>query len=69
MAVVLLTGASGLVGSRLLPRLAASGFECRALVRGDLEGYRAGQRGQFRIPEAAIGEWIRPAADTEATRS
>ena len=40
----------------------------RALVRGDLEGYRAGQRAQFRIPEAAIGEWIRPAADTEATR-
>ena len=34
----------------------------RALVRGDLEGYRAGQRGQFRIPERAITEWIRPAA-------
>jgi UDP-glucose 4-epimerase len=37
MRVVLVTGASGLVGSRVLPRLAASGFECRALVRGDLD--------------------------------
>lgn len=36
MTVVLLTGASGLVGSRLLPRLLESGVECRALVRGDL---------------------------------
>jgi UDP-glucose 4-epimerase len=33
---LLLTGASGLVGSRLLPRLLADGHECRALVRGDL---------------------------------
>ena len=33
---LLITGASGLVGSRLLPRLADSGHECRALVRGDL---------------------------------
>lgn len=37
MTTVLLTGASGLVGSRLLPRLAQSGFECRALIRADLE--------------------------------
>ena len=36
MTTVLLTGASGLVGSRLLPRLSAAGFECRALVRSDL---------------------------------
>ena len=35
MTTLLLTGASGLVGSRLLPRLAQSGFECRALVRAD----------------------------------
>ena len=35
----------------------------RALVRGDLEGYRAGQRGQFRIPPEALEQWIRPAAD------
>lgn len=33
MTTVLLTGATGLVGSRLLPRLADAGFECRALVR------------------------------------
>ena len=34
---LLLTGASGLVGSRLLPRLVEAGHDCRALVRGDLE--------------------------------
>ena len=36
MTTLLLTGASGLVGSRLLPRLADDGHECRALVRGDV---------------------------------
>ena len=35
MTTILLTGASGLVGSRLLPRLAQAGFDCRALVRAD----------------------------------
>ena len=30
---ILLTGATGLVGERLLPRLLAAGHECRALVR------------------------------------
>src|SRR5690348_6434497 len=35
MTPLLLTGATGLVGSRLLPRLADAGFDCRALVRGD----------------------------------
>lgn len=33
MATLLLTGATGLVGARLLPRLAADGHACRALVR------------------------------------
>lgn len=36
MSTILLTGATGLVGSRLLPRLAQAGLECRALVRGDV---------------------------------
>ncbi|KRE27213.1 epimerase [Mycobacterium sp. Soil538] len=31
---VLLTGATGLLGARLLPRLLAEGISCRALVRG-----------------------------------
>jgi UDP-glucose 4-epimerase len=35
MTTLLLTGASGLVGSRLLPRLAEAGFDCRALLRSD----------------------------------
>jgi UDP-glucose 4-epimerase len=37
MSSILLTGASGLVGSRLLPRLADAGFDCRALVRRDID--------------------------------
>lgn len=37
MTTVLLTGATGLVGSRLLPRLVEAGFDCRALVRRDLD--------------------------------
>src|SRR4051794_23198716 len=36
MSTILLTGASGLVGSRLLPRLADAAFDCRALIRADL---------------------------------
>lgn len=35
MSTVLITGTTGLVGSRLLPRLIADGHECRALVRGE----------------------------------
>lgn len=31
---VLVTGATGLVGARLLPRLVEAGIDCRALVRG-----------------------------------
>ena len=34
---ILLTGVTGLVGTRLLPRLAKAGFDCRALVRGGKE--------------------------------
>lgn len=30
---ILVTGATGLVGARLLPRLVAAGFDCRALIR------------------------------------
>jgi nucleoside-diphosphate-sugar epimerase len=37
MTAILLTGATGLVGSRLLPRLAQAGFDCRALVRRDVD--------------------------------
>ncbi|QIG45193.1 NAD(P)-dependent oxidoreductase [Nocardioides anomalus] len=33
MSTLLLTGATGLVGSRLLPRLVADGHDCRVLVR------------------------------------
>ena len=37
MTSVLLTGATGLVGSRLLPRLVDAGLHCRALLRRDTE--------------------------------
>gem|GEM_PF-7062199 len=30
---VLITGATGLVGERLLPRLVETGYACRALLR------------------------------------
>lgn len=33
MTTLVLTGATGLVGSRLLPRLLADGFDCRVLLR------------------------------------
>jgi excisionase family DNA binding protein len=36
-----------------------------ALLRGDLEGYRAGTRGMFRIPRRALETWIRPAHNPE----
>lgn len=35
--VVLITGVTGLVGARLLPRLVEAGVNCRALVRGGKE--------------------------------
>lgn len=37
MSTILITGATGLVGSRLLPRLLSDGHECRALVRGAVQ--------------------------------
>jgi len=37
MTTILLTGATGLVGSRLLPRLVDAGFSVRALVRRDVD--------------------------------
>jgi excisionase family DNA binding protein len=36
----------------------------RALLRGDLEGYRPGRRGMYRIPADALEAWLRPACDT-----
>jgi nucleoside-diphosphate-sugar epimerase len=44
MTTVLLTGATGLVGARLLPRLVDAGLHCRALVRRDA-GLPAGVTG------------------------
>jgi len=54
MTTILLTGATGLVGSRLLPRLADAGFDCRALVRGDtdLPAGTTGVRGDLADPES-----------------
>ena len=54
MTSLLLTGATGLVGSRLLPRLAADGFACRALLRrdADLPKGTAAVRGDLDDPTA-----------------
>lgn len=53
MTTLLLTGATGLVGSRLLPRLVEDGFTCRALVRGDaaLPPGATGVRGDLNDPD------------------
>jgi nucleoside-diphosphate-sugar epimerase len=60
MTTLLLTGATGLVGSRLLPRLAQDGFECRALVRSDvaLPPGTTGVRGDLADPGT-----LRPAVE------
>ena len=52
MTTLLVTGATGLVGSRLLPRLAQDGFTCRALVRSDaaLPSGTTGVRGDLADP-------------------
>ena len=54
MTSLLLTGATGLVGSRLLPRLVEAGFDCRALVRGDvaLPPGAAAVRGDLADPDS-----------------
>jgi UDP-glucose 4-epimerase len=53
MTTLLLTGATGLVGSRLLPRLVKDGYDCRALVRGDapLPLGATGVRGDLADPD------------------
>ena len=52
MSILLLTGASGLVGSRLLPRLVQDGFDCRALLRSErtLPAGAVGVRGDLDDP-------------------
>jgi len=41
----------------------------RALQRGDLEGYRAGARGMYRIPRNALDDWLRPARNPEEPKA
>lgn len=57
MTTVLLTGATGLVGSRLLPRLIDAGFDCRALVRSDvaLPPAATAVRGDLGDPDSLVG--------------
>lgn len=57
---VLVTGVTGLVGARLLPRLVQSGIDCRALVRGD--------RPPARDVEAATGDLLDPSSLETAVR-
>lgn len=56
MSAILVTGGTGLVGARLLPRLMGEGVECRALLRGDStapEGI-ATVRGDLLQPESLV---------------
>ncbi len=59
MTTLLLTGATGLVGSRLLPRLVEDGLECRALVRGDaaLPAGTTGVRGDWLTRARCVRRW------------
>lgn len=54
MTSILLTGATGLVGSRLLPRLADAGFDCRVLIRRDIDlpATTTAVRGDLEDPES-----------------
>ena len=54
MTTVIVTGATGLVGSRLLPRLVDAGFHCRALLRRDTElpAGVSGVRGDLADPDS-----------------
>lgn len=56
MTTVLLTGASGLVGSRLLPRLIADGHDCRVLLRSerDLPDGATAARGDLDDPATLV---------------
>jgi UDP-glucose 4-epimerase len=54
MTTLLLTGGTGLVGSRLLPRLVGAGIDCRALVRRevDLPDGVTAVRGDLDVPDS-----------------
>jgi UDP-glucose 4-epimerase len=57
---VLITGATGLVGERLLPRLLKDGVACRILLRGDKEGPEGA--------EVARADILDPSSLTDAVR-
>ena len=59
--IVLITGASGLVGARLVPRLMAAGIECRVMMRGGkavpagVAGVQADLLDPASLPQAVAG--------------
>jgi UDP-glucose 4-epimerase len=57
---VLITGATGLVGERLLPRLAGAGFGCRVLLRAGKLSAEAS--------EAVTGDILEPSSLIDAVR-
>jgi len=61
---ILVTGVTGYVGGRLVPRLLAQGYQVRVLVRGGTE--RLNGRSWKNQVEIAIGDVLDPASLTEA---
>lgn len=61
--LTLVTGATGYVGGRLIPRLLAQGYRVRVLVRGGAE--RLNGRSWQNQVEVAVGDVLDPASLTE----
>lgn len=62
--LALVTGATGYVGGRLIPRLLAQGYRVRALVRGGVE--RLNGRSWQNQVEIAVGDVLEPSSLTNA---
>jgi uncharacterized protein YbjT (DUF2867 family) len=55
--LILVTGATGYIGSRLVPRLLAAGYPVRVLVR---DASRLGDRPWLEQVEVSVGDVLKP---------